>query len=848
MHAKLLLTFIVVFTRILNVSAQTTYTSLDKSNPVIFNGDHILYKGEKIELGPKAFFIDGQLSDADVANFDYVFNSVNEAAKFLTDGSEENPMVLYIAPYVYWIDDPDDPEVRVPKEGEGTPYGLEIDCEWLRFHGLSEKAENVVLASNRGQTMGAKGNFTMFKIIGNGTSAENITFGNYCNIDLEFPLKPELNRKKRGSAIVQAQLVFCRGDKIFARNTHFVSRLNLLPFYGGTRTLFDHCHFESTDDALAPKAVYLNCTFEFYSSKPFAGTMGTGAVLLNCDITSFVRGEQYLVKGDGPVAVIDCRMNGGSVNKWGWRNQPAFETKYYDFNNQLNGYSYMVGESHPWATVNMTGKKVLNAYRFEYKNELVYNTYNLLGGNDDWDPMGIKEKVLAAEEEKGVALTNIPTQLLVRPTQRNIETGKDSITLQAIVNCYSSISLQGQKINWTVAPEDADLVALKNNTDGSCTVIPTNKNDDTRQVLIQASTEEGLEAAAVLYVAPAFLDAPEFINNPQIVQQINGTLTVNYRLDSKYPDQSLISWYRCSDTSGSDPVKVAVSRFNEPYLSYTLSEGDVGYYIMASVEPKHLRCNKGEAVYTALTEKISAEQVTENRKLYVVNLKNLATQIQPQVMPGFWTLDCFKPEDTNEWNDWTADNSKDSWQYGVGENGAANDTGLIQASKGARLRFTPVGDSFDDMKISFTACPAKTAGQGFSSAKSQYMDICIQFDTKRLNGYALRLFRTTKYHNAIDCMFVVYKNGQAKPISEPISTSCYRTPCFITLEVKGNRLLAHMESPAEYFVEPNRPEVKMSVDMETEIETTSFGGFGLQHTGSVGSGATLIKDLKLEWK
>ncbi|HYQ57189.1 MAG TPA: hypothetical protein VEP89_07555, partial [Draconibacterium sp.] len=830
-----------------NVGAQTKYTPLDKNDPVIFNGDNIIYKGKKIELGPKAFFVDGQLSDADVTISDYVFNSVNEAAKFISDGSEENPMVMYIAPYVYWIDDPDDPEVRVPKEGGGTPFGLEIDCEWLRFQGLSGHAENVVLACNRGQTMGAKGNYTMFKIIGNGTSAENITFGNYCNIDLEFPLKPELNRKKRGSAIVQAQLVFCSGDKIFARNTHFVSRLNLLPFYGGTRTLFDHCHFESTDDALAPKAVYLDCTFDFYSSKPFGGTIGTGAVLLNCDITSFARGEQYLVKGDGPVAVIDCRMNGELVKNWGWRDQPAFETKYYDYNNSLNDKSYMVGEIHLWATVSLKGKRALNAYRFEFKNEIVYNTFNLLRGNDNWDPMGIQEKVLAAEAEKGVSLTNIPTQLLVRPTQKNLETGKEPVTLSAIVNCYSRTRIMGEKIHWSVDSEYADLVKLKDNMDGSCTVIPVNEYDDTRQVIVKASTEDGLEAAAVLYVAPRFLDAPEFINKPEIVHSGKGLLTVTYKLDSNYPDQSLVSWYRCSDASGSDPIQVAVSRFNEPCLSYKLSEGDVGY-MMVSVEPKHLRCNKGEAVYAVLTEKISADQIIENRKVYQVNLKNMATQIQPDVLPGFWTVDCFKPRDTNEWNDWTADNSKDSWYYGVGENGAANDTGLVQASKGARLRYTPVGDSFGDMTISFTAYPAKTAGQGFSSAKSQYMDICIQFDTKKLNGYALRLFRTTKYHNAIDCMFVEYKNGEAVPISEPVSTSCYRTPCFITLQVKGNRLLAHMESPAEYFVEPKRPEVKMSVDIETVIEATSFGGFGLQHTGSVGSGATLIKDLRLEWK
>ena len=103
-------------------------------------------------------------------------------------------MVLHLAPWVYWIDDPDDTSVRVPKPGANAPYGMEIACEWLHFRGLNRDPQKVVLASNRGQTIGAKGNFTMFKFIGNGTSSENLTFGNYCNVDLEFPLKPALGR------------------------------------------------------------------------------------------------------------------------------------------------------------------------------------------------------------------------------------------------------------------------------------------------------------------------------------------------------------------------------------------------------------------------------------------------------------------------------------------------------------------------------------------------------------------------------------------------------------------------------------------------------------------------------
>ncbi|HKJ42785.1 MAG TPA: hypothetical protein VKA27_11875, partial [Sunxiuqinia sp.] len=105
----------------------------------------------------------------------------------------------------------------------------------------------------------------------------------------------------------------------------------------------------------------------------------------------------------------------------------------------------------------------------------------------------------------------------------------------------------------------------------------------------------------------------------------------------------------------------------------------------------------------------------------------------------------------------------------------------------------------------------------------------------------------TKYGDAIDCLLMKYENGNAVPFSKPVTSSCYRTPCYITVEVKGDQLSAHLESSANYYIIPNRPEVKQKVDLKTTITPNDLGGFEIQHTGSVGSGATLIKDLNIEW-
>lgn len=814
------------------------------NDELVFAGDHIVYKGKKITLGPKAFYVDAQLTGIDAQKYPYVFTSVNEAVKHLTNGTENEPMTLYIAPWVYWIDNPDDPTVREPATIGGTPFGLEIDCEWLRFYGLTDDARNVVLASNRGQTMGAKGNFTMFRITGNGTSAENITFGNYCNIDLEYPLNTALNRAKRGSAIVQAQLAFCFGDKIMARNTRFVSRLNTCPFVGGKRTFFDRCHFESTDDAMAPTGVYLNCTFDFYSSKPFGHTETTGAVLLNCDIRSFSRGDQYFVKSRGPVAAVDTRMQTETATYWGWRAVPEKEAKYYYFNNSVNGRFIPIGMQFPATSVNMDGKKLLNAYRFEYDGKIFYNIYNLLRGNDEWDPANMRQTVLEAEKSLNENLSLVPTQLLVTPTRDSAETGRNTVVLSAVARRFGNYPA-GVGVKWVCDNSFADFVTLNRLPDGRCEVISKNNTDSVRTILIKAETEDGLEGAAIVYLVPRVLDAPVFAKQPAVVYEKPGELCVQYSTGGNYADQSDVKWYRCRDAGGNEAVEVAVSRFNKPMKVYKLSEGDTGWYIMATVAPKNIRSKAGESVKTVFSKRISSQLVKSDCKVFVPDFSSQSYKYQPKNIPGCWMVDSYAPSDTY---DWAGDNSREAWYYGRGEDGAANDTGLIQATKGARMLYMPVPKKYGDMKISFTAIPSKTAGQGFSSARQQYMDAYIKFDPETMTGYALRIIRTTKYGDALDFVIVRYDNGKVTPLSSPVSTDCYRPDCNISIEVKDRILTVTASNPKPYFIIPNRPEVVQTVKMETTIQPNYFGGVGFQHTGTTGGGATLIKNYKVEWR
>lgn len=830
----------------LHVSAQkhVGYEPLDKTNPIDFRGDHIRYKGNKIALNETAFFVDGRLSDADAAKYPSVFNSLNEALKQVKDGSESSPMTLYIAPYVYWVDDPDDPAVREPATGS-IPYGQTVKCNWLRFYGLTDDPVNVVLACRRGQTQGAVGNFTMFHFDGDGIRSENITFGNYCNVDLEFPLSPELNRSKRSSTVTQAQLIICNSDKVLARNTRFISRLNLCPFAGAKRALFDRCYFESTDDALCGTGVYLNSRFTFFSSKPFHHTQGTGAVFLNCDFDILTKQKQYLTKVSSPVTIVDSRFRSSSEPLClGWTQDPVDDLRCYQYNVSLNGSPVFINADKPEVTIDMTDKPVLDAYRLEYNGEVIYNTYNLLRGDDDWDPMGVKSKVSHIEKQTGKELASIPTYLRISPSSASIESGVSPVTLHAAVRRFGNYAYDGEAVSWSVQPEGQQVVRLKIPDADGCEAVGINEREETKQVIVNAITPIGLSSASALTVAPKYLDAPAFISLPRIVKREKGKLNIDYELDlAGREDQSSITWYRCSKTEGGVCIPVLVSRLDQPEYTYELSDADLGYHIRAEVVPKHLRCHPGEPV-SAITAVPVGKGDFDSHRTYYTDFRNFPAAYQPQVIPGFWTVDQYKPAglEAYPWGRSTTD----AWYYGKGSDGMKG-YGLVQKEKGARLLYTPVEHHYGDMSVTLNADPGKSAGQGFGSATGQFLEIYIKYDTRSLTGYGLRIVRTTKYDHAVDFILMKYENGIASPISEPVSSTCYRTDCTIELKAEGDKLTARAETKTE-VPEPASPELKKTVELQADIVPSHWGGTGVQHTGSTGANATMLHWLQIDWK
>lgn len=829
------------------------YTPMDSSDPVEFGGTYIKYQGETIQLSETAIYLDGSLSDELAAQYPYVYNDITKAlsADALKNGTADKPMTVYVAPYVYWIDDPAATDTVQKTEGYSVPYGMVVNSEYLTIKGLTGNPDNVVLAGNRGQSHASNGNYTMFRFNCSGAlTVKNITIGNYCSVDLDYPLMSELNQAKRTETITQAQLADVSGDKMFADNCNFISRLNLDPINGASRSLYNNCHFESTDDALNANAVYVGCDFDFYGNRPLYSSYGTGSTFLGCTFNCKILNveaepTQFFTKEGGTITAVDCVYNSNlSVPiSIGWTKTPSTSLKCYQSNIIHNGQSITIGGEGAKETVDMTGKSVLDAYKVVSGGKTYYNTYNLLKGSDDWDPLGVKDVIKAAGQD------TVATQLSITSDVTEIESGKETASIGGTVNYFYGTNDTTQKITYSVSDEDKAYVKLTDNGDGTCKVEGTNNDDAARKVIINASTESGLEAAVGITVKPSKIEAPAFTKAPVITNDGQGSLKVDYSLDlGSREDMSAISWYRCTDAEGSNPILVAVTRNDSPEYTYKLTAGDVGYYIMAKVESKNIRSDYGTPVNTVYDKAIGVKDVRS--KNFATDFSNFPNVKQSEIKAGFWTVDYNRPADTESFGSWQGADTEEPWKYGTTGNGCVG-AGLYEGTQGARLMYTPVEGTYGDMSLKLVVDPAKTAGQGFGSA-GQYMDVLLKFDTSTLTGYGLRIIRTRDSSNAVTFVLVKYDNGTVTEISDKVIASCYATGCTISLKAEGNKLTAHVETPTEQLADQAAKGYPHVVDLTADIEANSFGGVAIQHTGTLGAGGwqntTMLHNLNVTWE
>jgi hypothetical protein len=585
-----------------------------------------------------------------------------------------------------------------------------------------------------------------------------------------------------------------------------------------------------------------------------------------------------MVKRNSPLALVDVRFHADDDSvQIGWIQKTDIDPEhiYYQYNVTLNGKPVILNGN----TVDMTGKEVLDAYLIDESGKgKIYNVPNLL---NEWEPIKYKAMSMpnsfnikhiipycSKNYQYDVNSKNINLPLIYPKVASSIffedvektiiETGKDTIILQANVNRSYPVN----KVKFLVDKENINFVKLiwKDNI---CKVIPTNHSDETREVIIYATTESGLKAARKIIVKPPTLPAPTFIREPKIVRKGN-ELIVDYKLDLQggTRDESEIMWlredkiYEDSDSVLRILLPIFISRNENRAKIYPLTKADADKRISVIVTPKSNRSEYGFLDMTSITipekykSKLSENINTDFSNFPDKGFSNHYLKLNLPPKKGFWTITEHRPE--GEFAEWKATNDSISpWSYGFGFDGAANAEGLYQNRRGARLVYTPVEDSYGDMSLTTVLAPCKSAGQGFGSATGQYLDIYIKYDTETMTGYGLRIVRTPDNDRSVNMVLMQYEKGVAKPISESITTSVYRTNCTVSLSVKGDTLTATAITDAVYT--DNRPNVARVVGAENfpplqaKITPNKFGGIGFQHTGTGNTNATVITHLKVDF-
>jgi hypothetical protein len=321
-------------------------------------------------------------------------------------------------------------------------------------------------------------------------------------------------------------------------------------------------------------------------------------------------------------------------------------------------------------------------------------------------------------------------------------------------------------------------------------------------------------------------------------------------------DESSITWYRCTDEKGSNPLKVAVSRRNKAESTYALSDGDVGHYLTATIRPKHRGSDAGptHTVYGR------SPVVKDDVKLHVIDadFQNFPADPQPKILPGTWTLDGYIAPEVGRNNTPRYTANPNSWNYGPGQSGSNGYYGLYQTARGARLFYTPVGGKYGDMTVYAKFAPNKNSGQGFGSATEQFLDVYIKYDLATNTGYGLRIQRLTAeeiaaigYQGAgavAGCAFFLakYEKAVMTPLSKKVMSSTFQSECTVELTAKNGRLLASVTSS-----ETNRAgdafNYPKAVQFDVPVESNSYGGTGMLFTGTVGGNAVLVTGWQASW-
>ena len=763
--------------------------------------------------------------------------SENQRTLTLPEGT-----TVYIAPGVYWTDQ---------TYRQGFPFddsgfviappntGLTLVGAKLSFIGLTADPEDVRICGNRGeggaQGLGAGGSWYTIAVPTEFT-ARNVTFANYAQEDLVYPRDPSQNISKRIDSKNHAEVMSASGrniDRMFFENVRFVGYLNMMAGFSPNRAYFKNCFIQCTDDSIFGGGVnvYERCTFHFVDNHPTWSGARAGGInaVLGCKMygmpqmthpmLSFAKGASA---GNGAAAsaiyaVIDCDFS-GRIQDVIWENKIREYARYAVSNNTI-------GEDHRPLVISPEAPQLSVEYSGDalkaFKVGDTYNVYNLLKGDDGWDPAGQNSAAWAP-------YANLPYRFLVGfsgQTLQSDQTGEaNRVVLTAAPAPVGSVDLS--KISWEYDPALFNAVA-----DPAAGTLTLSAKPNMTGAIIDAPVDAvlptGVKAGVTLSIRPVPVAAP-VLSKPAL-KVGKGVAALSYKLDkAAFRDVSKVDWYREKGPATTDGVHIGTSRndaeglfMDDPLKEYPLSKYDVGYYLRAVVTPKYEFSPEAAQTYTVWTKR----PITE---------KDVKTDVLGTDFKNLFLAAADRATTTGRWFFDIEGEPYEPWSWGVGSNGSDGIWGLMNGYRTRTPAWFVFGQEgqYGDMSFRVDYSPGKVEGQGFGGSGC-YLDVFVKYDPATRSGYGLRIERVPATTNGTLWTLYKYAGEDKTALTQGLLTAAFMPQSTLTVSVEGNtlRVVASTQSvKTPLQVKENLPEqVEIAwTDPSGALAACPFGGFGFR--------------------
>ena len=114
-----------------------------------------------------------------------------------------------------------------------------------------------------------------------------------------------------------------------------------------------------------------------------------------------------------------------------------------------------------------------------------------------------------------------------------------------------------------------------------------------------------------------------------------------------------------------------------------------------------------------------------------------------------------------------------------------------------------------------------------------------------MSGYGLRIERSVNYDKAVVFKLIKYEGGITEVISEEKASNCFVSTCEIEIFTKEGKLYANACTTKPISESLDRS-IKKEVHLEAIINESGFSGVYIQHTGSAGASAAILKELLIK--